>query len=135
LTTGGDVRCWGENNSGQLGNGVSTTDPTPLPQEVLSGAQAIAAGASHSCALMAGGGVRCWGYNEYGQLGDGTVDDRSAPLTDVLSGVQAISAARWNTCALTTSGGVRCWGESTSGQLGDDNPYRLTPAVLPGTCP
>ena len=32
---------------------------------------AIAAGDSHTCAILSGGAVRCWGSNEYGQTGGG----------------------------------------------------------------
>jgi alpha-tubulin suppressor-like RCC1 family protein len=119
MTTGG-VRCWGNNMYGQLGDGTTTSRPTPPPTDVLTGVQAIATGFNHTCALMTTGGVRCWGYNRLGELGDGTTTSRATPPpTDVLTGVQAIAAGGGHTCALVTTGGVRCWGSNSHGQLGD----------------
>ena len=39
----------------------------------------IAAGGSHTCALLDSGAVRCFGSNENGQLGDGATTDRASP--------------------------------------------------------
>ena len=121
--------CWGFNSTGQLGDGTSTTRPTPATKDVLTGVQAIAAGGAHTCALTTTGGVRCWGDDFEGQLGDRHTGTSSAkPLPAVITGVKAITAGARHTCALTTDGGVRCWGSNSAGQLG--NGFRPTPAPV-----
>ena len=68
----GTVRCWGQNSSGQLGNGDAqlTSSTTPVTVVGVSGATALALGDSHACALMSNGQVRCWGANLDGQAGN-----------------------------------------------------------------
>jgi len=110
LTTGGGVKCWGDNAAGQLGNGTTTASSTPVDvcsdngcSGSLSGIATVSAGYDYTCAVTTGGGVTCWGY------GTGTAVDVMA------SGVAAVSAGGFLTCALTTEqtpgagGGVKCW--------------------------
>jgi len=133
----GAVRCWGEGFLGQLGTGSSfpvgdDASPGMPPVDVnLGGAEAtqIAAGAEHTCALLASGAIRCWGRNANGQLGYGNTDNigdnpGELPLaTDVNPGGTAvqITAGDFHTCALLDTDAVRCWGNSFNGELGYGN--------------
>ena len=97
-------------------------------------AAAVAAGASHTCALRTDGTVWCWGANESGELGDGTTTDRGSP-TEIsgLTGVIAIAAGNLHACALLGAGTVECWGWNVYGQVGDGTTTsRLSPTPVPG---
>jgi hypothetical protein len=73
LTAAGGVKCWGNNITGELGNGTRTDSSKPVSVSGLtSGAIAIAANDTHSCALMTDGKVKCWGDNSFGALGTGS---------------------------------------------------------------
>jgi ankyrin repeat protein/alpha-tubulin suppressor-like RCC1 family protein len=136
LTTAGGVKCWGENEEGQLGDGTTTDRQRPVDVIGLrSGVTAISAGANHTCALMATGGVKCWGWN-IGQLGYETTGGNSTSPGDVVglsSGVASIAASRGHTCALMKTGSVKCWGWNKDGQLGDGTTdFRRTPVDVVG---
>ena len=151
----GLVRCFGNNDFGQLGYGHTDAigDGEPIAEAgyvPLGGiAVAIAAGGDHACALLETGPMRCWGRNDFGQLGHGhtqPIGDNEQVLTagnvDVGGNVVDIFAGSFHTCAILDSGAMRCWGRNDSGQLGygdaqhrgDDESLTGLPDVdLPGT--
>ena len=139
LTDAGAVRCWGNNQYGELGDGIGWQRLTPYAVSGLgSGIRAIAAGANYSCAITDAGGAKCWGQNQNGQLGDGSQFPRNVP-TDVVglsSGVSAIGLAGFyygaHTCALAGPN-VLCWGYNREGELGDGtSTLRTTPTAVTG---
>jgi alpha-tubulin suppressor-like RCC1 family protein len=138
VLTDSTVRCWGWNSTihaptgspiagsgGQVGDGTVIDRLAPVTviasagsTEPLTGAQALAAGWLHTCALMIDTTVKCWGTNTDGELGEGTTTDTPAPVaviaapgsTSPLSGVMAIAAGDFRTCALLADTTVTCWG-------------------------
>jgi hypothetical protein len=134
LLAGGNVRCWGRNEAGQLGLGHTLTigdDELPSSTSpVRLGGQAtqVVVGSGHSCALLEGGAVRCWGSNGDGRLGLGTtanVGDNETPdaVAPVNLGGKAtqLSSSAASTCARLEDGTLRCWGINPYGQLGYGN--------------
>ncbi len=131
----GNVRCWGLNDSGQLGyaSTVSIGDNEPVdaagPVDLGAGRSAIAisSGGEHTCVVLDNGRVRCWGSGVYGQLGNGNLsaigDDEtpgSIATVDLGPGrtATAIAAGIYHTCARLDDASVRCWGNGADGRLG-----------------
>jgi hypothetical protein len=120
VKAGGHVACWGENSSGELGNGGDAGSAQPVEVEGLAGAVSVAVGFDHSCALFSDGGVVCWGGNASGELGDGTNTARSVPGAPAqIDSVVVLVAGVHHTCAARSDGSVWCWGMNNVGQLGD----------------
>jgi alpha-tubulin suppressor-like RCC1 family protein len=135
------MKCWGDNQDGQLGLGDRTNrgdapnemgDALPTV-DVGSGrtVRAMSLGSGITCALLDAARVKCWGVNPSGQLGlgldpgaafggtPGTMGD-ALPYVDLGTNqtVDAISAGANHVCALVTTGQVKCWGSNYWGQLG-----------------
>jgi alpha-tubulin suppressor-like RCC1 family protein len=126
IASGVAVWCWGGNESGQLGDGTNTQQPSPVKVAGLSSpATALAVGDRHTCAVAAGA-VLCWGANGSGQLGDGTTTNQLRPVQALPSGATAVAAGAEHTCAVA-GGALACWGDNSSGQ---SNGGANTPGIL-----
>ena len=136
LTSGGQVRCWGSNQLGQLADGTTIGKNYPLAviaekdsANNLSGIVQVSSGEKHSCALRHDGTVMCWGKGTDGQLGNGTTISKNYPVAVVrgagddrsLNGIVQVNSGQKHNCALKYDGTVMCWGEGDHGKLGYDS--------------
>lgn len=73
LTATGEVWCWGDNASGQLGTAPDSLAESnaPIRLSLPGRARSLGAGDRHACAILEGDQVVCWGNDGAGQLGDG----------------------------------------------------------------
>lgn len=126
LRGGGELVCWGFNESGQLGDGTNTTRWTPVAVASIGrSAKAVAAGGDNTCVIDLSDRVLCWGYNYTGQIGNGGFQDRNLPvlLTELTHGISKLSVGANHTCAVTLIGSVQCWGNQGGGQIGSGQAY------------
>lgn len=124
LTNDQFVYCAGDNASGDLGDGTTTTRPTPVQFLLPAGkkAAAVSAGGHHICVLTLDQLVYCSGDNTYGQLSDGTVSNRLTPVLFQLPAGQiaaSVVASSFHTCVVTNTQQTYCAGFNTYGQLGN----------------
>ncbi|HZO15297.1 MAG TPA: hypothetical protein VFB62_18615, partial [Polyangiaceae bacterium] len=128
LRESGGARCWGRNDSGQLGAGSVSVASGPVSTTGTATFTAITAGTNFTCGLTPAGSVACWGANAHGQLGTGSLIEAHGPLSEVvgLSAVKEINAVSYSVCALKDNGSVWCWGDDVDNTLGDD--------INPPTC-
>ncbi|MEP6484428.1 MAG: hypothetical protein ABJB01_08255 [Rudaea sp.] len=135
LTMTGKVLCWGNNGSGQLGDGTFTGRDTPQPVQ-YSGADmtrvtAVSAGTSHVCALR-DGAAWCWGDNATFQIGNYSLpsgSDAALPMPVLVHGSTSspplanliyLGAGSFHTCALLADKTGACWGNGHEGELGNN---------------
>lgn len=139
LLDNNDIKCWGMNSFGQLGQGHDNNIGDapgemgdalkPIDLGFEAEPVSVVAGGLHTCVLLNDGQIKCWGRNRHGQLGIGHirhVGDDEGEMGENLVSVQytirrtviALVAGQEHTCMLVSPGNVKCWGANQSGQLG-----------------
>lgn len=120
IIQGGSVKCWGNNDAGQLGDGTHQSQSTPVDAVGLSNVVSLGAGSRTSYAVRADGTVTSCGFDWIGLFVNGTSSDSS--LHVVVAGItdaKLVGAQIYAACALRSSGAVSCWGDNAAGNLGN----------------
>lgn len=119
------LKCWGWNYAGQLGvKGTIDIDKPSATVNLGPGRKAkfVAAGGSHTCAILDDASVRCWGLNTFGQLGLGHNKHADEPTQAVDLGpgrtAKSLALGRDYSCAIRDDDSLTCWGLNSNGQLG-----------------
>lgn len=132
LKDDGLLYAWGENNFGQLGEGTTKNQISPIQVKNLVNVVDFDTSNSHSIAVTKDGHVWVWGMNDYGQLKDTTREDILTPIEIAgIDNIVKVRAGNRYSLALDRSGMVWVWGYNPSGQFGDEiKSYSLKPKAI-----
>ena len=115
----GTVLCWGDGDSGQIGDGARTDRLVPTAMPSLGPSWTVEAGGNFSCAVLLDRTVKCWGDSLYGQVGSGDTLNHPSPMPALgLANVNRLALGWATACAITTDTRIWCWGRNSSGQAG-----------------
>jgi hypothetical protein len=126
--------CWGFDNQGNLGTGVTGNQDAPVAVADTFSFASIYAGDDHTCALTLQGGAYCWGVNYQGTLGPNAPPMVNSPRA-VADGFvfQQLAVLSQTICGLEMNGTVDCWGANFFGSLGSPTPdSSATPVPVSG---
>jgi alpha-tubulin suppressor-like RCC1 family protein len=144
LSYNGQVSCWGNNHSGQLGNGTNQDSVTPVTPHGIGNIIKISAGNSgyHAIALSSGGSVYAWGMNSNNQLGWSNQNPNILTYPSpqqvpdpngVFNQISDIAGGNIHSLAINGSNNVLAWGSNVYNQLGLNKAVSLskdTPTLI-----
>lgn len=121
LTESGAVLMWGNNESGQLGDGTSTDHYTPAQVEDLPPINFIISGYDHMLVTDSDGKLWGWGSNYLGQVGAGVLATAvNSPMpAENIPEAQVTAGGLRHSLAADGAGNLWAWGSNRKGQLGD----------------
>ena len=134
VRTDGTLWAWGNNNSGQMGDGTNTDRTSPVQIGSETTWQSVAAGDYHTLAVRTDGTLWAWGNNYHGQVGDGTTTTRTSPVQiGSATTWQSVAAGAYHNVAVRADGTLWAWGFNRESQLGDGTTTTRTSPVRIGT--
>lgn len=125
LTDLGELKCWGDNAVGSIGDGTKEQRRTPvIPIGMADGVRSIAAGGRHTCAVLKSAQIYCWGQGDRGQVGDGAGRESVFPseVASIEGSGRYVATGEFHSCAILGGGTVKCWGSNFHGELGGGTP-------------
>ena len=138
ISLGGRLYCWGFNFHGEVGNGLTAAQQSPVLALTGLTFTTVSVGGGHACGLATGGTAYCWGDDTYGQLGDARTVNSTTPIPVSGGGAPAnfasISAGYRHSCGVLANGTGFCWGNNDFGQLGNGavGGFSDTPVLIAG---
>jgi len=131
------IWAWGDNSSGQLGDGTTISRMAPVHLTGISDVREISTGDRTAFAIKKDGTLWGWGENSLGQLGIGDRSIVSSVPVQVhgIANVRGVSAAYIHVVAVKDDGTVWTWGYGPSGEFGrpyGTEPLSAVPLQVPG---
>lgn len=114
ITASDDLKCWGDNMYGQIGDGTTVAKSLPVTIDPGVKYKSVDVGYYHTCGVTIGGVLKCWGALE--QISS----NYSSQFTPLSLDPGTAYAFVSKSCAQTTTGQYKCWGLSRNGIFGDE---------------
>ncbi len=123
IAANGALFSWGNNSTGQIGNGNTNNEASPVQASVVPlGWSKVAAGDTYTAALKSDGNIWTMGNNDFGQLGNGSTTPNSlVPVQVIGSDFKQVVCGKSHTLAIKANGTLWAWGKNVNGQLGIGN--------------
>ena len=128
VESSGELSCWGDNTSSQIGVGAPSANITTITR-LRSNADpeaplvyendwlAVKAGDKHSCAIKSNSQLWCWGDHSQGQLGTRTQDSTIPKRVVRLLSWSDFALGSKHTCGIENNLNLWCWGDNSTTQL------------------
>ncbi|HEX7314810.1 MAG TPA: S8 family serine peptidase [Pyrinomonadaceae bacterium] len=111
LKSDGTLWAWGDNSSGQFGDGARSFAPNPTPVQVpVTNVVSVAASYTYVYAAKADGTLWCWGN---------VIGFNTPAQVPGVSNVATVTSGTQHAAALLSDSTLRAWGANDQGQLGD----------------
>lgn len=121
LLTNNTVKCWGLNNSGQLGNNSTINSNYPVLVSVINTATKVVTSGRFACALLSDSTIKCWGDNSHNQIGySGTTLYSSPMVIPGLTNITDFDLGYNHVCVVINNNSLSCWGDCSLGQCGNE---------------
>jgi alpha-tubulin suppressor-like RCC1 family protein len=129
--TSGQLRCWGDNSAGELGNGTTRASVSPvtvkgLPTPILE----VAASYHRTCALVSGQRVYCWGRGaKLNSSGKPVSSSTPVKVGGIPATARGLAVGVTHACVVDAADVTWCWGVNDLGQIGDGTTKPRSSAV------
>lgn len=129
--------AWGDNSSGQVGNGLSS-DPVAAPVQIMQRGttpgswSSVSAGANHSMAISnVRGTLYAWGGNSQGQVGNGGTGVQTSPIQiGLMEEWTHVAGGASHTIGRRSDGTLWGWGSGEFSQSGASQLQTLQPTQI-----
>jgi len=131
IVDGGELWCWGSNDSGQLAATGLGGSQVPIRVGARADWVTVEAGTSHACAIAADRTLWCWGRADRGQSGEPVMPRRLPTQIGTDADWEAVALGDQFTCALKRDGTRWCFGDNDQGALGNGRAWRTELVRIP----
>lgn len=116
IKTDGSLWGWGQNGSGQLGNGTKTDQLTPI--KIMDAVSSVSYDNGTTMIITTDRSLWACGNNTNYKIGDGTSTNRTTPIK-IMDNVRSVAVCGSHTFAIKADNSLWAWGWNSSGELGD----------------